>query len=257
MTFPLLGPKLKIERAYAHLAELQQAESNFFSSNVPSLVYEEDTERGCKLAKLKLDACSPEIIHVLAGELIYQLRSALDQIAVALAKMSASKPNIKNVYFPCDDSVASYEKSCKKCLAGFDDDLIVKIKSTQAYNGGDDTLRAVFRMANIDKHLEIIPVGASGNVSGISNFIVNGGGLIIDGRMVSLREGIVISELSPEGTIAPKGPDSRITVAGQLVLGDVSIYEGQPVVPFLSKLTDKTRDVYNTLATHCEATGRC
>jgi hypothetical protein len=257
MTFPFIGPKLKIERAYAHLVDLERSEREFFEHNQPSLVVERDLDSGDKLAKVKLNAPTPEIIHVIAGELIYQLRSSLDQIAVACARLSSGRTRDRDVYFPCGDSISTFEDSCTRYLAGFDVDLANQIRHTKAYDGGNDNLRAVFRMGNIDKHLNLVPTAAYGNINGISNFTVREAkiGFIISGPN-SLYDGLVISNLGTNGTITPNNPNAHIAVSGYIVLGNVSIYNGNPIIPFLAKLCDATRDVYENIVNHCQTSNR-
>ena len=98
MSHPLSGPRTKLDRANHHLFELERAERDFFNANPVRFGIELDPKTGHKLAKFFLDAPLPDIFHILAGEAIYQMRSSLDQIAVALARMSADKP--ENRTFP-------------------------------------------------------------------------------------------------------------------------------------------------------------
>ena len=112
MSDPLLGPRIKLERANHHLIELERTEREFFEQNPCRIVFDTKTQPGHKLAKLVLDARPPVIMHVLAGELIYQLRSALDQAAVAFARLSRKSINVKKVQFPTGDSWRDFRTNC-------------------------------------------------------------------------------------------------------------------------------------------------
>lgn len=252
MDFPLQGPKLKIERAHTHLVNLERTEREFFNNESPAIIFEDDIQAGYKLAKIKLDAPIPEDICVLAGELIYQLRSSLDQIAVAFARMSTGKTSPKSVYFPTGDCSKGFEAACAINLAGFDEDLADQIIRTKAYDGGDNILRAIFRLGNIDKHFDLIPIGTSGSIKGISSYNFIGCSVFIDGRPQSLKEGILLARVRANGSIAPNHPNAQIRVTGRVALGKASIYEGKILIPFFSQLVHKATAVYNNFVLHCQ-----
>jgi len=98
-------PSLKVERAKILLENLYAVEQSFWLRCTPSIVEDIDAERGYKVAKVVLSQRPPEIVHVLSAEIIYHLRSTLDQIAVALAKISTHPPNVRKIYFPTGDSL--------------------------------------------------------------------------------------------------------------------------------------------------------
>ena len=252
------GPLLKLQRANHHFIELERTEREFFENNPVDIVIEDEPKSGSKFVKIRLDTPAPEIIHILVGEIIYHLRSTLDQIAVAFARMSVAKPNPKNVYFPTGDCLWAFAHACNANLSDFDQDLRDQIISTEAYDGANDTLRAVFRMGNIDKHMELIPAGASGQLTGLSNFILANSrtGLTLGGPLRSLKDGIVICDLGPNGIFIPRNPEAEIHVTGRVTLGEASIYEGNPLIPFLRSLIDKTVEVSARLREHCVRTGR-
>lgn len=253
----LAGPQIKIKRAHQHLQNLQKFEKIFFDQSSPVIDIRYDDKVNRKLVKIRLEAAVPEIIHVISGELIYQLRSALDQLAVAFARMSVLKPNATNIYFPTGDNIRAFNASILKNLVDVDFDLVEKIRQTCAYDGGDEILRAVFRMANIDKHIEMIPAATSGQLSVLSHFTISGAhtGLII-GVPGSLYDGVVISELMPDGIFMPNNPDAKIHVDGQFMLGKASIYEGKPLISFLNDMTIKTSEVFDEFFLYCQKTSR-
>ena len=258
MPYDFRGPLLKLDRANHHFVDLEGSEREFFQKNAVSIVIEDKPKGDGKFVKIRLDPPPPEIMHVIAGEIIYHLRSTLDQIAVAFARLSLAKPNSSKVHFPTGENLPDFEGHCKIYLAGFDQDLADQIIGTKAYDGGCDTLRAVFRMANIDKHFELIPAGASGRLMGLEGFTIANAktGLIIGGAIQSLKDGIVISDLGPRGIFMPNKPKAQIHVAGCVTLGEAAIYNGKPLIPFLRSMIDKTTQVCASLREHCIKTGR-
>lgn len=243
MDDPLRGPRIKLERAYNHLEYLERTEKDFFRKNPCRIVFDTISKPGKKIAKLTLDARPPEILHVLSGELVYQLRSSLDQMAVALARLSASKPNPSVVHFPSGDGVKGFKASCRKNLKGFDCDFVKEVIRLRPYDGANELLRAVFRMANIDKHMELIAIGAVGNLSTLSNFNFYGCSIVISGPS-DLHDGVTVAEMTPDGRFEPRNSDAKIEVAGQVTLGDVSVYHGRPLIPFLRAMLEATEVAY-------------
>ena len=214
------------------------------------MVFDTETQPGHKFVKIVLDARPPEILHVLTGEIIYQLRSALDQTAVAFARLSkgagGKKPKPSQVHFPTGDSAKGFLSSCgtfdrvKGRLAGnlrwFDSDLRKAIMRTKPYDGGNETMRAVFRMANIDKHMELIAIGTSGGVSIFGDITINDAYRGLIASRGDLNDGVIISDLRPEGSFTISGSDPKIYVSGQITLGDIAPYSGKALVPFLTSM---------------------
>ncbi|MEL7028555.1 MAG: hypothetical protein AAGL49_04940 [Pseudomonadota bacterium] len=232
-------------------------EGLFFNSSRPELVIDPDPQTGHKFVKVRLRNAPPEIAHILTGEIIYHLRSSLDQIAVALGRLSVARPNVKKIYFPTGDRLKAFKVSIRNNAQGLDLDFIKLIIRLKPYDGGNDALRSIFRLGNIDKHLELIPAAASGNIAGINDFTIKDAirGLILSG-MQPLNEGITISELSPTGSITPNNSESQIKVAGQIIFGNVSIYNGKSIVGTLNSLVNLMESVLQNFTTHCRKTGR-
>jgi hypothetical protein len=251
MTEVLQGPRLKLQRARQLLVSLRKAEQAYFKDSPCRIVYDDVSKPGHKLAKVKLDAPPPEIIHVYSGEIIYHLRSALDQTAVAFARLSGGKARPKEVYYPTGNSFKSFVNNCKSVapkkpgqpiklmgnLRYFSPRLRRAILQTRPYDGANDSLRAVFRMANIDKHMELIAVSASGQLNGMINYTIRDANIgIIMGESGNLNEGVIFSDLTPNGAIEPKSKDARLTARGEIVLGNVGIDSGKPLVTLLSTM---------------------
>jgi hypothetical protein len=257
MTHPLYGPQVKIQRAGQKLVELEASCREFFNKNSPRLVVQPDPESGNKLVKVVLDEQPPVDISILTGEIIYHLRSSFDQIAVAFARMSTPRPSDRGIYFPTADGLKAFNIECADKLIGVDADLVDQIARLKPYDGGDDTFRAIFRMAKVDKHLELIPTGAAGQIRNISHFKIDkmAMGIVIAGPQ-SLKEGVLLTKLAPGGTITPNHPDAKLQISGEIVLGNVSIYNGRKLVGFLEALVASATEAYNKLVTFCHKTGR-
>lgn len=241
---PLIGPRIKLRRAAHHVNELSSMEADYFAKNSGKIITVAGDKPGHKIVKIVMDAKPPEDIHVLVGEIIYQLRSALDQTAVAFARLSKKQPNPKSVYYPTGDSLKGFRKSCLHFddkgraagnLLGFDADLRKAILRTRAYDGGNDNLRAIFRLANIDKHMELIAISIGGGLGDLDGFSINKGQIFV-GPPGNLSAGVAFAELFPGGSIERSRPDSNITMSGRICLGGGSAYDGRQLVPLIKAM---------------------
>jgi len=121
--------------------------------------------------------------------------------------------------------------SRKKNTSGIDCDLVKLMIRDKPYSGGNKDLRFIFYLANIDKHLELIPAANYGKIKGISHFSIKNAisGMVFSGGLHSLTEGIIISELGEHGSITPKRPDAKIEVAGAITFSNVAGFDGRPI----------------------------
>ncbi|MET1756542.1 hypothetical protein ABVV53_13950 [Novosphingobium sp. RD2P27] len=259
MRHPLLGPEIKLRRASHHLVELEQNEKRFFAETACRIAFDTETKPGHKLAKIVLDATPPEIMHVLAGEIIYQLRSSLDQTAVAFARLSRGPTKPKAVYFPTGDSPRGFLKACRGLykpskkipfyggLRHFDHDLRKAILRTRPYAGGNEELRAIFPMAQIDKHMELIAIGAAGSISLMSDISITGAntGFILS-PPGDLNKGVIFSDLTPTGSITLNNANAKIEVSGQVNTGDIEPYSNRPLVPLLRSMLEAVIDAHQS-----------
>lgn len=261
------------------LSDLWQVEQAFWNNCKPFIDTNPDPETGRRFAKVRVTQPPPEMIHVLAAEIIYHLRSTLDQIAVRLAIMSGvSKGNLSKVYFPSGRGpkelvldargeskprhrARSAGRSSVKRREGkierLDRDLIKLILREKPYQGGDDELFSIFPLANIDKHVELIPAANHGQITGIDSFSVQNaiaGGIRDSGG--NLYDGIKFSELGAHGTIEPRHPNARIQVSGQITFGNTKVYGGAPIVPVLNRLIQRESRLLDNVVNHCRSTGR-
>ncbi len=256
---PLFGPFLKIQRAKQHLAYLADIERQFFQSAQSKLIEKVDPATGNREVRVILDAEVPEEIHILCGEVIYQIRSALDQLAVSLARLSNGPVKLKDIYFPTGNSDLDFQRQLNEKTKGIDPDLVLQITLAKPFDGGNDVLRSVFPLANVDKHLELIPTHAGGFIDGMSHFELSdfvGTGITIDGKLQSLYDGVLITTLSPTGHFKPRNAQARLQINGQITFGDISPVQFEPVVQCLAKRIDAVEKVVRDIDGYCQETNR-
>lgn len=85
--FPLAGVQAKRHRARTHLRELEQLEAHFYQSGWWAVVDTIDPVPGWHACVARISRDAPLSLSVVAGEVVYQLRSSLDHLATAAARL--------------------------------------------------------------------------------------------------------------------------------------------------------------------------
>jgi hypothetical protein len=152
--------KLKLVRAKKHLRRLKRCTAAYAASKPHKIVSKPKRKK-----KLNVPNGPPLEIAVLAGEIVYQIRSALDHLAFELVKtnpaISTIDPNWeKNTQFPLRTTVPKTGRPvCRgifaNSLPGISDAAFAIIEPMQPYHGlgaVNNSLRLLERLSNIDKH---------------------------------------------------------------------------------------------------------
>jgi hypothetical protein len=153
----LESAKLKIARAEEHFDTIKNS-IRAYSLGAP---YEIITRPDGK-EELNIKRPPPHEISILAGEIVYQLRSALDHLAYELVKLNPSNVTLpgawdENCLFPLwltpPESGATY--NCfKRKLPGISKSAFALVEGLQPYGRGEacKALKLLAQLSNIDKH---------------------------------------------------------------------------------------------------------
>jgi hypothetical protein len=161
--------RVKVHRATEHLQALEEKVAAF-SDHPHSFVTEEHNGE----ERLRFIEEPPAEIAILAGEIVYQLRSALDHLAFELVKSSPAtsgrqqKRWERNCEFPLLSSVPTatgtppvnktldeiYQQFKGSCLPGITRKSFEVVEKFQPYHGGDGPTQLgwIASLSNIDKH---------------------------------------------------------------------------------------------------------
>ncbi len=176
MDDPLLGARLKIERARQHLESLQHETRVFTDSNPYRTVIEPDPETGDQVVRIRLaqpERRIPLRLGLIAGDAIHCLRSALDHLAWQLAVIGDGPDRFTR--FPLFDDAHEYRRQEHRVLHGIVKGHRARIEALQPYHvkvrveagtlldRGDPritnvALMAIGRLDNADKHRLILPI---------------------------------------------------------------------------------------------------
>jgi hypothetical protein len=100
----------------------------------------------------------PAEVALVAGDLLHNLRSALDHLAWHLVIANGQKP-ARQTYFPIADDNLKFARDLAK--VAFSTDAIAEVAAIQPYRCGNDALWRLHRLNNIDKHRMLIAVGSA------------------------------------------------------------------------------------------------
>jgi hypothetical protein len=183
MSEPYLGGKamhaghrswdLKVQRAGHHLDEVKEAMAAYASRNPyrPVRVRQPKSQRHIWLYRLEMTEEPDPMIPVIIGECLYDMRSALDHLAVAMVpkkrKASAAFPvEMTDPWARNESGRLIYgEERRQRFTAKVKDmpaeavGMIVKAQPYQRENSEPETLSLISRLGNADKHRSLIAVG--------------------------------------------------------------------------------------------------
>ncbi len=160
---------LKVDRAKRHLDELSSEVDRYLSSAPVKLVWEqmpwteryratiapESTVRGLVIHVL----CSvPEPLAPIAGDVVHNLRSALDIMMCELVIDADQSVFSKSVNFPFWELPSKKDEAVRKSKARCAGQKVIDlINAWEPFQGGSSRLYALSQLDNMDKHRTLIP----------------------------------------------------------------------------------------------------
>lgn len=174
------SPRQKVQRAFDQLRELHDATEAFVKEGAYGLAYEFDSQSAEIVVKAQVLREPPEVQwSVILGEIIHDLRSALDHLAFAMAvRHSGPAPEPlpspspwRRIEFPIFLSEPEFDVNGHKKLWGVRPGLLTIVKELQPFKcryGPADTdhLWIVHELSNRDKHRSLNFVGFAAGVIG-------------------------------------------------------------------------------------------
>lgn len=227
--------KLKIGRARKHIGELKDTFAEYqrrrpYTIAVRNLQATRQMGLGVQTEPL------PKEIPVIIGDIVHNLRSALDHAACDLAKSKSIKFPFNEERSKFFDAEGAFE--CKRTLAldsarpGLGTYIIDTIKP---YKAGNGLLWSVNKLNNIDKHEAIVPTVSP--VSAEVNDLIHIENQISVQKITMRADStgfLPIGNL-PYGTVEIRG---EVFVTLQLLFGRIAAVDRLPVIPALIDMAD-------------------
>lgn len=241
----------KIDRANKHFKELEVAINAFLATNPYEVVGKQDSHTRQITYYIARVEPIPFYLAAMTGDVIQNLRSALDHLAMQLYLVGPMGGDERSVYFPTDSSATQYNSSAPGKVRGMRQDAIDAINALEPYDGGKGAdFSLLNRLNRIDKHRLLITVGFSLNSSNVGPIVL---GLAkaqvakawpakkftferLDiflspaNRMFNLKVGDILETVPPESEVYKKS-DFRFNVS----LNEPGVIECEPLLDTLSR----------------------
>lgn len=148
---PLDGAYARLERAREHLANLEGQIASFRDDQ--SARFEIDLVPGTQKLRIGANrraAAPPPIFRILIGEIVYNLRAALDYLVYELAILDSGSSK-SGTQFPIEQTAKGFADRRRRFLNGLTDDHVAAIERLQPYAGSEWAGRLA-SLSNPDKH---------------------------------------------------------------------------------------------------------
>ncbi|GLK79788.1 hypothetical protein [Methylopila turkensis] len=249
----LIGPKLKVERAKRHIAELANLAADFATRNAYELTHDIDPQTGENVFRMLVHEPIPRDVSSIAGDAVHNLRTALDYLVCDLVRANGKTPH-QNGGFPIEARAKRSKPGTISKIQGVRasaEKLILRIKACEGINA------ALFRLNILDvfdKHNGIVAVAAATvqlsarvEVPGVfigpnGTFCIGGGlaSLMIDAGTPTQFRKICPLENDVEIHRSPGEFREEIQASIAISFGKTSIIdiEGEPIIETLELVTN-------------------
>lgn len=232
--------RVKIDRAKHHLRDLEVVRDGFIKSN-PYRIERETDQTGYNVYRVFDIQTPPVEIGLIAGDVIHNLRSALDHLAYQLVYANGVIHS-KQTAFPVWDSAAEYKAQRARRVKGMAQGAIDAIDAIEPYQGGKGAGLWVIHYLDIaDKHHALLTplinvTEASFTIPGFWERGYKGvGGVSFPNFGKPLKDGDVVA--TREATM-----DNDMNITLDVAFTEPDVIEGRPVIKTLKRLVDVVED---------------
>jgi hypothetical protein len=167
--------RVKIERAYKHIEDLEDAIRETAGPVFKSVSVEFEPNTGKPRLQSSPLLIYPPEVPAMAGDAVHNLRSALDHLAfhlvevgISLGETRGSQFKMVDIQFPISYSPDGYKSIKPRSVEGMTREAIEAIDALKPYKGGNDALWLLRQLDNTDKHTSILAVGEDFIMGGVS-----------------------------------------------------------------------------------------
>jgi hypothetical protein len=237
----LHGVGLKIERAISHVAEVDALIRTFGDSH--RIIREIEPDGVSEMVKLHVGPM-PEMLPVVIGEVIFQLRSALDFVVCGL--VAANHKSVEHVHFPIAENKMKF-KNMREIIRKLPSKAQRYLRRLKPYGDGTggrgDILWALNHLRNSDVHTGLLTLVAHGqdvevvySISGTPESTV----------VVEVPQQPVERELFFARSTHGAKVDLR-KINFDVAFRDIKIFEGKPLITVLQQLIQITQRISKTM----------
>ena len=216
----LRGISLKIIRAERHRKELGNLISTFLKSPAYSLFVDQEKENGYYIVRVRVLGLPPDEVSSIIGDIVHNLRSALDHLACQFVLDTGAKPTFDTafpIFADPPNTSGKRLRKWKRMTEGMSDDAIAFLDDCQPYKirhlPEPHHLSLLSTLSNWDKHHDILVAGHY-----FGGFEISGFGLaelIEQPTLVSIEDG---AEICRFRTIGEKNGKVEVGLSAQFTL---------------------------------------
>jgi len=153
--------QVKVHRAQAHFESLTTDVRDYLASKRYAIATRRAPDTKRLIYFISSIRPTPPHLSAVLGDTIHNLRSALDHLAYQLVFVGAGKAPSSHVYFPIADDAAKYLEQRRRQIKGAKPKAISAIDALKPFQGGNDVLRRLHKLNNVDKHRVLITAGSA------------------------------------------------------------------------------------------------
>ena len=229
--------RIKVERANQHLCDLEVLRNNFINGHSYRIEREYHPPTGHNIYRVFDIQTPPAEIGLLAGDVIHNLRSALDHLAYQLVYVNGATHS-KQTAFPIWDSESEYRAQRARRVKGMAQSAIDMIDASEPYQGGKGAGLWVLHYLDIaDKHHALltplinvteasftIPGYWERDYKGVGDVAFpNFGKPLKDGDVIAIREATM---------------DNNMNLTLDVAFTEPEVIEGKAIIKTLQRLID-------------------
>jgi hypothetical protein len=219
ISHPLDGAFERLDRAQKHFAELCGHVATFRQEYLDACRIYVEPNPPYEIHPFPPQTIDhPPIVSVLLGEIVYNLRSALDYLAFELARHDSGQIQ-ENTQFPIDDTPEKFARSITTRLRGVSSAHVLLIEKLQPYTGCNWT-EVLRDISNPDKHRQLTARGSSFSVTVLKEgAMLPGGGNCYTVREVQRPDGtkVQVELVGAIEIIVPVGTHPTLGAFGDTV----------------------------------------
>lgn len=129
------GIYVKIERAKRHLRDLEALVQDFFASNPYEIVVHDEPHTGDRVFKVRILQEPPLEWSAIVGDLVHNLRAALDLLICELVRGEGRLVTDKTG-FPIAKGAKEFKSGYQQKLQGASNEVVQIVKRLKPYKGG-------------------------------------------------------------------------------------------------------------------------
>ena len=200
----LRGISLKVTRAERHRKKLGDLINTFLKSSAYTLFVDREKENGYYIVRVRVLSLPPDEISPIIGDIVHNLRSALDHLACQFVLDTGAKPTFDTafpIFADRPDIPGKRLRKWKRITEGMSYDAIAFLHDCQPYKvrhrPDPHRLSLLSTLSNWDKHHDILVAGHY-----FGGFEISGVGLaelIEQPTRVSIEDGSEICRFRTNG----------------------------------------------------------